>query len=135
MSGTSRPRLGDRVDGGALNAAPAPAGKGSVTGDLDEDGYPSEMALEAIRTWSMASGYSALLTYAQSIWHWQQYVKRDGRNWRFITGGWSGNEDVIRAMQDNGGFWSVCWISAQAGGDFAFEVPEAMSEMAALGAA
>lgn len=41
---------------------------------------------------------------------------------RMVTGGWSGNESVIAALQGSA-FWFFYWESSHRGGAFTFEVP------------
>ena len=33
-----------------------------------------------------------------------------------VTGGWSGNEDIISSIQDNVTFWAMCWQKSERGG-------------------
>ena len=57
------------------------------------------------------------MDYIKSIWHWNDYfVKKDKSHFELHTGGWSGNEDIIRAMMDNQVFWIMCWIESKHGG-------------------
>lgn len=38
------------------------------------------------------------------------------------TGGWSGNEELIEALQGNYVFWAMCWESSRRGGHFTFDL-------------
>jgi len=40
--------------------------------------------------------------------------------WELHTGGWSGNEEIIRAMQDNRVWWGMFWESSRRGGHYEF---------------
>lgn len=103
-----------------------------------EDGYPTEKALEKIRSWEMAEGkipqrsFHGLMDFVQEIWHWgeRQYsqhrifdsLDREAIEYKFSTGGWSGNEDIVGALQDNQIFWMLCWYSSRVGGHYVFRV-------------
>ena len=88
---------------------------------LDRDGYPTEEALNTIKTWNR--GDRQLFEYIQDLWwpgEWGFTV--DGDEYRLATGGWSGNEDIIGAMQDNFMFWMRCWMESHRGGLYVFRV-------------
>jgi hypothetical protein len=55
-------------------------------------------------------------------WGWTQ----EGRRFAIFTGGWSGNEELIGAMQENFVFWAICWEWSHKGGHFEFQLPEHM---------
>jgi len=38
------------------------------------------------------------------------------------TGGWSGNEDIIRALKKNFIFWSMYWQMNRRGGHYQFKI-------------
>jgi hypothetical protein len=41
------------------------------------------------------------------------------------TGGWSGNESIIRAMQENNHMlWTLNWVQSRRGGHYIFELRE-----------
>jgi hypothetical protein len=40
------------------------------------------------------------------------------------TGGWSGNEDIINALQQNVVFWTKYWRTSKRGGFYAFWADE-----------
>lgn len=103
---------------------------------LDEDGYPTEFALDKIRTWDYTEGFDKLLEFVGSLWAY-----RDAGYWSVeqntphsrpahrvedvynaSTAGWSGNEDIIRALQENRIFWMSCWYQSRRGGHHIFKV-------------
>ncbi len=98
---------------------------------MDEDGYPEEEELQDIRD---AAGFQpedacALLERVRQLWHWPNYatVTEAGDKLRheFCTGGWSGNESLIEALQDNTMFWLRWWQLSERGGRYVFETPNA----------
>ena len=88
--------------------------------DLDSDGYPTTATLRRIRKWPMEYP-KELLEYVRELWHWPNYARKRGNRYTFITGGWSGNEDLISAMGQNLLFWSFAWRSSESGGRHVFE--------------
>ena len=100
--------------------------------DLDEDGYPTEEFLTSIEIWRDRP-FTELMDRIKPNWrysdfgYWgeQEVENQHGRmvtEYSISTGGWSGNESIIRALQDNHIFWSLCWYSSQRGGHYVFEV-------------
>ena len=103
---------------------------------LDDDGYPSEHELTTIREWKIDNmgDCEQLLTYVQFRWQYPEYfriAKRRTRDWRsgplrrtyFVsTAGWSGNESMIGAMEENVVFWLLTWHSHKRGGHYEFRV-------------
>lgn len=99
---------------------------------LDEDGYPTEYALDLVEKWHWidVKGWFTLihqLWYLKS-WGWQEGNEphdwmEDKTVYRYniSTAGWSGNEAVIDAMQKNGMLWNVTWVQSRRGGHFIFE--------------
>lgn len=87
----------------------------------DRDGYPTEDELTKIREWKVYSyTLHEFMDYVKSIWTWPDYIWRSGRMYVLVTGGWSGNEDIIRAMKENTLFWLFFWESSERGGRFKF---------------
>ena len=48
-------------------------------------------------------------------------IRKEGYTVYFATGGWSGNESIIHAMQENI-MWKLRWISSHRGGKYGFEL-------------
>ena len=107
---------------------------------LDDDGYPTEAALKAIEIWHWddAKGWfkfiEGLWNYRYFGWNevdepheWsdmEQYKDRMVHRYYISTAGWSGNESIIRAMQDNGMMWHMNWVESRRGGHYIFELRE-----------
>jgi hypothetical protein len=88
--------------------------------------YPTEEQLKAIEEWDYTD-LEGLFRFIQSIW-WMgedmaeiSDVKKDeyGREYRMVklvTGGWSGNEDILRALHKNYMVGMISWQSSFRGG-------------------
>lgn len=96
---------------------------------FDEDGYPTDEALEylANMSYTKKDGFKGVMEMAENLW--SSYGKFDIKEdkskyyYRLVTGGWSGNESVIWALKDNRNFfWAMCWVSSTRGGLHEFEV-------------
>jgi hypothetical protein len=90
---------------------------------LDSDGYPTEASLGQLRDWPHTD-IAGWLEFAQALWYYPEAATVDGGRYRFATGGWSGNEDVIGAMRGNALLWSLTWESSARGGLHLFSLPE-----------
>jgi len=102
---------------------------------LDENGYPTEAALEIVRIWhwSEARGW---FDFIKSIWHmsswgWREseadheYIKdKKVHLYNISTGGWSGNESIIDEMRKTNMLWHLNWVQWRRGGHFIFELKE-----------
>lgn len=91
------------------------------------DGYPSEGDLARIRAWPH-SDMRGLLAFVHSLWCWPDWgwdeSEDEGRTlYTISTGGWSGNEDLIEALESNHPFWMMCWLSSRRGGHYEFRLP------------
>jgi hypothetical protein len=99
---------------------------------LDEDGYPTDDALEIIEKWHW-SDTKGWFEFIQSIWHLRSWGWTEGEEphdwdenrkvyrYDISTAGWSGNEDIIRAMQRNDMLWLLTWVQSRRGGHYIFE--------------
>ena len=96
---------------------------------MDSDGYPTEEELEKIRSWR--DDWNGLMLYLKKRWRWDSYIWRETIEgnlitnkflWHVSTGGWSGHEEMIQALQENYLFWGLCWLSSRRGGHYEFEV-------------
>jgi hypothetical protein len=109
---------------------------------LDHEGYPTDDTLKQIKEWKIKTYKDTLELFEfikQNWWmpdwgfhHTQKDVEiiygnaKGNRRHEFqlSTGGWSGNEDVIRAMRENYVFWGTTWCVHRRGGHYEFEVEE-----------
>ena len=100
---------------------------------MDDDGYPTEDTLKRIVAWEYTDCIG-LAEFIVSIWHygepWAQLSNKrkddlgyDYRELRLATGGWSGNETLISALDDNRMFTMLCWYYSQRGGLHVYHIP------------
>jgi hypothetical protein len=109
-----------------------------------EEDYPTEEDLAYIKNYDlMKRPVKALVEYIQDIWwapdwgfilrdeqdDYESIIKIDGpaeRRWQKVlelhTGGWSGNEDIIRTLEANEWFWMFYWFSSRVGGHYEFHI-------------
>lgn len=99
---------------------------------IDDDGYPTEAALEAVATlpspqvfevmrrawWMPTHGVRNDLSAAEA----EMVGELEGTPWRLATGGWSGNEELIDAFQESWS-WRWTWRLTAAGGLYIFDAP------------
>lgn len=100
--------------------------------NFDSDGYPTEETLDAIKSWPYKQGYLELMAFCKACWAYPDYFYQDDAKdetfgtpvakYYISTGGWSGNESVIDALQENKIFWALCWVQSRRGGHYIFEV-------------
>lgn len=94
--------------------------------------YPTEEQLKAIREWDYLD-FETLASFVQSIWHWGEDYARlsewkedefgnDYRMFELITGGWSGNEDIVSALNKNLMFNMICWQASFRGGHHIYHI-------------
>lgn len=100
--------------------------------EIDEDGYPTEATLDAIRTWPFQDFETSnrLLDFVAAAWHWPDFgvshklrpaerelvhVEDGERFLRLATGGWSGNESLIAALEKSQGAFGMWRLSASGG--------------------
>jgi hypothetical protein len=92
---------------------------------FDEDGYPTGKALQRLEEWDVHDAAGAL-DFAKELWCWQNMVMdvkrpnlfKDGGTETircFSTGGWSGNEAIITALNKNFGV-EIEWVKSERGG-------------------
>ena len=86
--------------------------------------YPTKEELKKIREWPViinVPDFNKFMDFVHGIWHYVfGYWQQEGNIYHISTAGWSGNEDIIAAMQDNFVLWSMYWCQSQRGGHYIF---------------
>jgi hypothetical protein len=82
---------------------------------FDEDGYPTEQTLDAIRTWDYKD-WSGLIEFIATAMHRYGVVRKKKSVVEFVTGGWSGNEECLGALRSNVMIFALYWESSHRGG-------------------
>lgn len=99
---------------------------------LWKDGYPEQQDIDLIV--KLAGGKMTaptpdmniftLLNELKAIWKWDNYVElnvnSDGWELKISTGGWSGHETIISALEGTF-FWFLYWQESKRGGHYKFE--------------
>ena len=99
----------------------------------DQDGYPTDDELKRIKEWPISEDYAEWFDFIRSCWwaaDWGWYEEdahdelfnRQVKHYSISTGGWSGNESIIEAMQENGIVWIMTWVQSSRGGHYIFEI-------------
>lgn len=102
----------------------------------EEDVYPTDETLKLISEYSLLdkSG-KQLLDEIRPIWNYADsgywHVEETDTHYKYhiSTAGWSGNEDIIRALQKNFIFWHMYWYSSRRGGHHVFELRKVKNEL------
>lgn len=63
-----------------------------------------------------------MLEFTRALWSYPDRWWTEGDILHLSTGGWSGNESLIYAMQENRMFWAICWESSRRGGHYTFDL-------------
>jgi hypothetical protein len=95
--------------------------------------YPRESELEQIKNWDFKLGYKSMFEFIEGIWHIPDWGFRVYRTTDHLwdkkvtgvelhTGGWSGNESIIYALQQNFLFYSQCFHRSRRGGHYWFQI-------------
>lgn len=94
---------------------------------MDKNGYPDKSELKTIREWDWHD-FVGLMGYIEDVLKYAGYgyFYRGRKYYRLSTGGWSGNESIIAALQENVMFWNCYWESSKRGGHYVFQVPKAL---------
>lgn len=96
---------------------------------LDDDDYPTMEACNKIRYWP-ENDFKGMMQFVKRLWkystdgYWTETEVNKTIEYGISTAGWSGNEDLLQAMGENGTFWIQCWIQSRRGGHYIFEVKD-----------
>lgn len=113
---------------------------------MDKDGYPTKAELRTIRTFdTIKRPVRELIEFIEERWwakDWGFKLRKTRDEYASITaigdkpkhryhyqlncscGGWSGNEDIIEALEQNRWFYNFYWHSSRTGGHYEFRIPE-----------
>lgn len=111
-------------------AAPKP-----VEPEFNKDGYPTDKTLRILKKWPHDDALGAL-KFMQSAWNYEDMASNELKPeeakivcandgdlyFRFATGGWSGNEDLMGAFEENRLCWAFTWCASVRGGLYIFRV-------------
>ena len=84
------------------------------------DEYPTPSQLDVIRKWD-ARDPKGLMKELEELWSYPDYFKYDEPKLELHTGGWSGNEVIIEALEYNV-FWTLYWQKSERGGHYYFDL-------------
>ena len=95
---------------------------------FDTDGYPTAETLDAIKLWPHQKSRE-LFAFIKAAWNYpEDFDEKENGVYRIVTGGWSGNESLIWALEKNFIVHASCWMSSRRGGLHEYELPEFMKE-------
>lgn len=94
---------------------------------MTKDGYPTKKELDYIKNYNfITKPIKPLLDYIQDLWTYDKgfRLKEKEGNFGLVlrTGGWSGNEDIIRALEANSLFYPLWWVKSERGGKYTFDI-------------
>lgn len=104
---------------------------------MDDDGYPTQEALDYIKNWSLIWGrgdketntgkyfvegmYEELIEYVRSIWTYNDAINYEDGLLEIHTFGWSGNEEIIEELKKTN-LWLMKHRTTQTGGHYYFKI-------------
>lgn len=96
---------------------------------MDKEGYPDTHELKKISTWDYKDVFN-LIDYIHECWNYSHgfikewkyddIFKRHELHLELHTGGWSGNEDLIKAIMDNEWIQMLWYAEWKRGGHYKF---------------
>ena len=84
--------------------------------------YPTDEQLYKIENWPLEN-MIGLAKYVVDVWnvdYGMVDLLRETGTMTLITGGWSGNEEILSALEKNM-FWSLFWKASYRGGRVEFD--------------
>jgi hypothetical protein len=111
-----------------------------------DNDYPTEVELLRLETWP-GQDLAGALDFVKTIWHWPDFASHDLRPeeaavlhahpgelyLRLATGGWSGNESIVRALNANRLLRTFTWRLSSVGGLHIYQYPPVSSEPHVIG--
>ena len=88
---------------------------------LGDSPYPSKKELSRIKRWPYTD-LAGLFRYIEERWTYEDLWEVSGKKISCSTGGWSGNEELLAALQRNPMAWALTWQESKRGGHHKFEV-------------
>ena len=98
---------------------------------MKRDKYPTEEELKSIKEWDVVTNPFGLIDFIKGLWRYPDYFIVKGKqviNLELHTVGWSGNEDIIRALQENKFFFLLYWQKSTRGGHYYFRIEKFRSK-------
>lgn len=93
--------------------------------------YCTQKELNKIKNWD-CKDVDSLIAYLKDVWQYsgtaikETFGKNKSGDWvlylELHTCGWSGNEDIIEALEKNFVFWNMWWAKTERGGHYYFEI-------------
>jgi len=114
---------------------------------MTPDGYPTEGTLDIIRRWEIVTAQDAIdaMEYVGQAWSypthwtvergWNDDLGHPKARYVFSTGGWSGNEELVEAIEANVMLQTLGAWSWRRGGhyEYRFREPDEAAVNAAIG--
>ena len=90
---------------------------------FDRNAYPTFETCQKIKNWNQCDPVG-LFEFLKAAWHDNGCIREpEAHVIELITGGRSGNEELLHALKSNVA-WGLCWQMSQRGGLHRFEIPE-----------
>lgn len=85
--------------------------------------YPTKKELKKIEKWPR-NDFTGLMDFVHDLWKYADcgYWVQKHKEYYISTAGWSGNEDIISALEKNWTFWVLCWQQSRRGGHYIFYI-------------
>ena len=88
-----------------------------------ENGYPTQETLDFLKqTRHYDDDIDILFEELKLFVNKNGKLFKDGYFWIFVTGEWSGNEDIVNALYQNKIFWMQFWEDSFRGGKYVFRI-------------
>ena len=86
-----------------------------MTPEFDSNGYPTDETIRAIEQWEPRD-FDGLFAFIEAAWNDCGSVISIGDQVSLVTGGWSGNEEIVDALGRNRIADMLYWESSHRGG-------------------